>query len=112
TRVPPTRNGRFTAPVRVQCSEACDARLTTAAGEYTEVAVARSVPAGGARVLRLRVGGNLADELRRDPKVRRLRFRLVVTDRAGNLVRRSDTLRVRMIEKPIRELKLAPTHDF
>ena len=111
SQVAPTRTGRFTARVRVRCSEACDARLTSATSEYREVEVALSVPAGRARTLRLQ-GADLADDLLRDPKTRRLRLRLVVTDRAGNLVRRTGTMRVPVIEKPIRALKVAPDHDF
>ena len=37
---------------------------------------------------------------------------LVATDRAGNVVRRRGSVRVRVIEKPIRALKVAPNHSF
>jgi hypothetical protein len=110
--VPPTRTGRFTARVRVQCSELCDARLSFVSDEYDGFGVVRSLAAGRARVLELRADNRLAAELRRNPKARRVRLRLVVTDRAGNVVRRAGLLRVRVIEKPIRSLKVAPDHDF
>ena len=106
-------------PVRVSCSEDCDARVSIAPltnanliDDFEPDAVAQTLRAGKAMTLRLRTAGEPAFELVRNPRARRLRLRLVATDRAGNLVRRSWSVRVRVIEKPIRALKVAPTHDF
>ncbi|WP_157591962.1 hypothetical protein [Solirubrobacter soli] len=106
------RVGRFTARVRVRCSEACDARLAFpgAVDEYNSVV--RSLAAGRTQEFRLGPSAELVEKLLREPKSRRVHLQLVVTDRAGNIVRRTGVLRVRVIEKPIRALKVAPNHDF
>ena len=112
TRIAPTRTGRFTVRVRVSCSEACDAQLALPGGEYGSGSDVAALAAGQPRTLTLRATGSLAHELLRDPKARRVRLRLSVTDRAGNVVRRGRTLRVPVIEKPIRALKVPLSRNF
>jgi hypothetical protein len=88
--------------VPVRCSEACDARLEVA---------------GFSSVLSLPVGRTTAfhavsSGLETHPGRRRFRMRLTVSDRAGNVVRRSSTLTVRVLRRPLRSFKVAPNHDF
>jgi hypothetical protein len=62
--------------------------------------------------MRLGAGPELPETLLREPSSRRVRLQLLVTDRAGNVERRSRTIRIRVIERPVRELKVALDHDF
>jgi hypothetical protein len=118
-RLPRTRTARLRFSVRVTCSEACDARLSVSApanavafdqGDFVRTATA--LAPGRPRTLRVHLGPQIAHELLRNPKARALRLRLTLTDRAGNLVRRATTLRVRVIEPPIHALKVPTSHDF
>ena len=84
-------SGRFRLAVSVHCSEACDARLSVRG-----TGPARALPAGRTTTLRYRAPAELARELRLHPRSRRLRVRLVVTDRAGNAVRSSRVVHARM----------------
>ena len=72
----------------------------------------RAIGAGRSHTFRLRMRAEIARQFVRDPSARRLHLRLVATDRAGNVVRRRGSVRVRVIEKPIRSLKVAPDHSF
>ena len=73
----------------VRCSEACDARLSVRG-----TGVARALPAGRTTTLRFRAPAELGRELRLRPRSHRVRVRLLVTDRAGNVVRSSRVVRV------------------
>jgi len=122
SRVPPTVDGRIVVTVGVRCSEACDARLAfdprevrdgeVDTGDIGVSAVAGAVEAGRATDLRLRASDWLQWALITHPQIRRLPLRLVVTDRAGNVVRRSVTLRVRVRKPPVRTFKIALGHRF
>ncbi len=101
-RAPATRVGELRTRVPVRCSEACDVRLEV--GGYSRV---RSLPAGRTVKLGVLFGG-----LASHPGNRRFRVRLTVSDRAGNVVRRASTLRIRVIRRPLRSFKVAPDHDF
>jgi hypothetical protein len=111
-RVAPTRTGRLAVRVRVRCSEACDARLSAAVGEVSSERDVRAIAPGHVATLRLPTSSELEHELRFNPRSRRVRLELLVSDRAGNLVRRRQTVRVKVIEPPLLSLKVAPDHDF
>lgn len=111
-RVAPTRTGRLSVRVRVRCSEACDARLVATTGEVSGRRDVRHVAPGQAATLRLPGSSELEHELRSNPRSRRVRLELLVSDRAGNLVRQRQTVRVKVIEPPLLSLKVAPDHDF
>ena len=115
-RVPRTRDARVTLAVRVRCSEACDARLTIPAPDDTNLFdidvfgdVVQALDPGRTTTLRVRLRSDIAHELVRNPRARRLRMRLVVTDRAGNLVRRGATVRVPVIDKRSDRSRSRPT---
>jgi hypothetical protein len=97
--------GRFRLAVPVRCSEACDVRLTVRGEEVT-----RELPAGRTVTLRYRASAYLGELLLR--RSRPLRVALVVTDRAGNVVRSSRQLQVRVVRRPLRSYKVGPGHDF
>jgi hypothetical protein len=96
-RVPPTRTGRLAVTVRVRCSEACDARLTATVGKIDGGHASRAIAPGKAATLRLPNAPELTRELRLHPGSRRVHLELLVTDRAGNVVRQRRTVRVRVI---------------
>ena len=83
-------------------------RVQVAVGD----AVARSVAAGTRTTVRLRGSSGLAQSLLVRTGDHRLRVRLEVTDAAGNLVRRSARVRVRVLAVPLRSFKVGPRHDF
>jgi hypothetical protein len=85
SRVARTETGGFRVAVHVRCSEACDARL-----RVSLFGVVRALSAGRTATLRVRVSRATAREFRG----RRLRLGLLVTDRAGNVVRSSRVVRV------------------
>jgi hypothetical protein len=85
SRLARTETGGFRAAARVQCSEACDVRLS-----IRGFGRSRALTAGRTATLRVRASRDLAREFRG----RRLRLLLLVTDRAGNVVRSSRMLRV------------------
>ena len=93
--LPPTRTGRLAVAVRVRCSEACDARLTATAGKVDGGRASRAIAPRKVVTLRLPSVPELTRELRRHPRSRRVHLELLVTDRAGNVVRQRRTLRVR-----------------
>ncbi|WP_028063476.1 hypothetical protein [Solirubrobacter soli] len=102
TKAPPTRTADLRVRVPVRCSEACDVTLSVAG--FTD---ARSLPAG--RTVTLTA---LVHRLDTHPGNRRLAVRLWAADRAGNVVQRASTLRVRVARHPLRSYKVAPNHDF
>jgi hypothetical protein len=102
-RLPSTRTGRLTIPLRLRCDETCDVRLQAG----SEESVARTVAAGRSVTIRLRAA---ADLLTAGDK--RIALKLLVADRAGNVVRRGYTVRVRVLERPIRSFKVSLDHDF
>jgi hypothetical protein len=96
-RVAPTRTGRLAVTVRVRCSEACDARLTATAGKVDGGRASRAIAPGKVATLRLPSEPEFRSELRRHPRSRRVHLELLVSDRAGNVVRQRRTVRVRVI---------------
>jgi hypothetical protein len=86
-----SRSGRFRLAVPVRCSEACDVRLSVRG-----TGVTRALPAGRTVTLRYRSSAELGEQLLRRPRLRRPRVDLVVTDRAGNVVRTSRVVHVRV----------------
>jgi hypothetical protein len=96
TRVAPTRTGRLAVTVRVRCSEACDARLSATAGKVNSGHVSRAITPGRVATLRLPNEPEFRRELRVRPHSRRVHLELLVTDRAGNLVRQRRSVRVRV----------------
>ena len=108
SRLPDTRSGRIALAVPVTCSEACDVRVQIDVGD----AIARSIPARRRTTVRLRGSSGLAQTLLLRVRDRRLRVRLEVADRAGNLVRRSAVVRVRVLSRPLRSFKVGTRHDF
>ena len=101
-RAPATRGDRLRVRVPVRCSAACDARVDIGLSS-----VVRSLAAGRSAQLGVTLTG-----LSAHPGNRRFRVHLTVADRAGNVVRRSSTLRVRVLRRPLRSFKVAPDHDF
>ena len=112
SRVRPTADGNISLTARVRCSEACDARLAFTGGEDDRGTVSRALEAGRTGALRLRASDALQFELIAGRAARRLRVALLVTDRAGNLVRRSVALRVRVLTPPLRTLKVPLSRNF
>ncbi|MDA0161237.1 hypothetical protein OM076_13240 [Solirubrobacter ginsenosidimutans] len=112
SRVRPTADGNIVVTARVRCSEACDARLAFAGGENDRGNISQALEPGATETLRLRASDELQYELIAGRAARRLRLTLLVTDRAGNLVRRSVALRVRVLEPPIRTLKVPLGRKF
>jgi hypothetical protein len=70
------------------------------------------VAAGVRTTVRLRGSSGLAQSLLLRTRDHRLRVRLEVADQAGNLVRRSAVVRVRVLSRPLRSFKVGPRHDF
>jgi hypothetical protein len=99
--------------IPVTCSEACDASVRLDDG--TDFVLAESVRelAGGRRTtVTLRVTGFVAVQMLADRRLRHPRIGVVVTDRAGNVARRTATVTFRVIDRPLIELRVAPNHDF
>jgi hypothetical protein len=69
--------------------------LTATAGKVDGGRASRAIAAGEVATLRLPSEPELRRALRLHPRSRRVRLELLVTDRAGNLVRRRQTVRVR-----------------
>jgi hypothetical protein len=112
-RVPRTRTAMLRFRVPVRCSQACDARLSLVGSDGVEWDHSvRALPAGRRVVLRLRGSDDYARRALSDAKYRRPRLRLLVADRAGHVEARSRTLRVRVIERPVRAFKVRADHDF
>ena len=102
-RLPGTQSGRITLPVTVRCDEACDARVEVDSETYA----ARALGSGEQAVVRLPLRldiGRAGD--------RRVAFRIIVADRAGNVTRRRAGVRVRVLDRPIRLFKVRLDHDF
>ncbi|HEY6892481.1 MAG TPA: hypothetical protein VI300_32045 [Solirubrobacter sp.] len=113
SRAGPTDDGNIVVTARVRCSEACDARLAFPGGEEDRGNVSRALAAGRTGTLRLRASDALQYALVVTRGTRRnLRLALLVTDRAGNLVRRSSIVRVRILKPPIRTLKVRVGRNF
>ena len=73
----------------------------------------RSHPCGGqAATLRLPRVREFERTLVLEPRARLIRFELLVSDRAGNRVRRTRAVRVRVIERPLLSLRVALDHSF
>jgi hypothetical protein len=91
-----SRRGRIRTRVRVRCSEACDvrARLIVPRSHGLELAPANR-GLGPRRAGRVAIATH-ADEAPRLKHARRLRVAVLVTDRAGNIARRSRVVRVRV----------------
>jgi hypothetical protein len=96
-RVAPARTGRLAVTVRVRCSEECDARLTATAGKVDGGRASRAIAPGKVATLRLPSEPEFTRELRLHPRSRRVHLQLLVTDRAGNVVRQRRTVGVRVI---------------
>jgi hypothetical protein len=111
-RVAPTRTGRIAVKVRVRCSEICDTRLEANTGEISGGRVARAVVPGGVATLRLPNAPEFERELLFNPRARKIRLELLVSDRAGNLQRQTRTIRIRVIERPLLTLRVAANHRF
>jgi hypothetical protein len=113
-RTPRTRTGvvRFRIPVR--CSEACDARVRLvdrrSGGEI--VGVVRALRADRRTTVRLTPPAYFAVEFLVHERARRPRIEVLVTDRAGNVARRSRTVTVRVVDRPLLSFQVAGDHDF
>ena len=90
-----SRSGRFRLSVPVRCSEACDVRLSV-----RDTGIARALPAGRTVTLRYLASAELGEQLLLRPRLRRPRVDLVVTDRAGNVVRTSRVVRRSRVRVP------------
>lgn len=112
SRTARTASGRFSVAVRVRCSEACDARLGLRGDDYRYEGAVRALAAGRSTTLRFRVSPDTARRLLVRRSARRQRLELLVTDRAGNVVRRTRTLAVRLVHPPLRTFKVGPRHSF
>jgi hypothetical protein len=113
SRAGPTDDGNIVVTARVRCSEACDARLVFAGGEEDRGNVSQALLAGRSGTLRLRASDALEYELVVTRGAQRnLRLTLLVTDRAGTLVRRSAVVHVRILRPPIRTLKVRVGRNF
>jgi hypothetical protein len=113
SRTPRTKTAHVTFRIPVTCSETCDAsvRLVDRRG----VTVAESVRelAGGRRTrMTLRVQGFLALQLLAYRRLRHPRIEVLVTDRAGNVVRKSGTVTFRIVDQPLLAYRVAPDHEF
>ncbi|MDA0182366.1 hypothetical protein OJ997_18810 [Solirubrobacter phytolaccae] len=87
-QVKATRKGHATIPFTVRCDEACDVFFDTE--DPVDGYVARSLAAGERRTLRFRNRSAYVSG------THRVRFKLVVSDRAGNAHRRTVRVRVRV----------------
>jgi hypothetical protein len=107
-----TTTGRVTLRVPVRCSEVCDVRLRLLdRRDHVELAgVTRRV--AGRVTMRLRVPSWAASDILITRRKRTPRLELLVTDRAGNVVHRSRTLRFRIVERPLLAYRVSPNHDF
>ena len=97
------KNGDYDIPVTARCDEACDVRVEMGSGVHTVRALAageRSTVRHAFSVANARVGIN------------RESFRIIVSDRAGNTVTRSERIRVRVPNASIRSFKVGLRHDF
>ena len=111
-RVAPTRTGRIAVTVRVRCSEVCDIQLEAAAGKTPGGRVVRAATPGRAAKLRLPNVPDFERELLFNPRSREVQLKVLVTDRAGNLVRQRHTKRIRVIERPLLALRVAANRRF
>ena len=114
SRTPRTRSGvvRFRIPVR--CSEACDARvrLVDRRTGAEMVSVVRNLEADRETTVRLKAPHYFAAQLLLHKRARRPRLEVLVTDRAGNVSRRSRTVTVRVVDRPLLSFQVADDHYF
>ena len=111
SRLPATDTGSLLVRAPVRCSEACDALLSLTVPGVAADSVNLSLRAGTRRTLEL-AAWRLAPSLLTRPGLRRVRVDVVVADRAGNVAHRSRTLRVRVIERPLRSFKVPADQSF
>ena len=108
-----TRNGRVSFRIPVTCSEACDARVRVIARDgHESVADVRELPAGRTTTFRLGPEEGFAHELLQSRRNRRPRLDVLVTDRAGNVARRSRTVVVPVRRRGVLGLRVSLGHDF
>ena len=108
-----TRNGRVSFRIPVTCSEACDARVRVISRQGHESVVdVRELPAGRTTTFRLGPEEGFANELLQSRRNRRPRLEVLVTDRAGNVGRRSRTVVVPVRRRGILGLRVSLDHDF
>lgn len=109
-RLAPVRTGAVDVSARVRCSKACTARFEWPGlwnGPWYGEAV--ELPPGVTKTVRLRAD----DERFLSPRHSgRLRVALVVTDRAGNVVRQPRIYRLRVVRPPLRSFRVGPSHSF
>jgi hypothetical protein len=104
SRLPRTSTGELRLRVPVRCSEACVARV-----DFNGSVVVRDLAAGEQSSFAM---GLVGDALLARPGLRRLPLKVLVADRAGNLTRRSQTVRVRVARRPLRSFKISANHDL
>lgn len=104
TRLPRFTGGRLQLRVPVRCSEACVVRV-----DFAGEVVVRELEAGRPTTFRI---GIVANSLLGRPGRRALSLALLVADRAGNVTRRSQTVLVRVVRRPLRSFKVSEDHDF
>ena len=104
SRLPRTTTGRLRLRVPVRCAEACVVRV-----EFADESVTRELAAGATTTFPL---GNIGTSLLAEPGLRRLPLLVLAADRAGNLTKRSQSVRVRVARMPLRSFKVSEDHDF
>jgi hypothetical protein len=104
SRLPRTTTGELRLRVPVRCSEACVARV-----DFNGSVVVRDLAAGERFSFAMGVFGSA---LLARPGLRRLPLEVLVADRAGNLTRRSQTVRVRVARRPLRSFKISANYDL
>lgn len=110
-----TRSGHVRLRIPVRCSEACDVRvriIDRTADDRVIDGTDRAVPAGRRVLLRFSTDWPFAYRVLTERRARRPRLELLVADRAGNTVRRSRTLHVRVVDRPILGFLVGPDHSF
>ncbi len=112
SRTPRTKTGAVVLRVPVTCSEACDARVRLSARGIELASAVRELAASRPATLALKTAGFEALRLLADRRLRQPRLQVLVTDRAGNVARRSGTVAFRIVDVPMIELQVAPDHDF
>jgi hypothetical protein len=104
SRLPETSTGELRLRVPLRCSEACVARV-----DFNGSVVVRDLAAGEQTSFAMGLAGG---SLLARPGLRKLRLEVLVADRAGNLTRRSQTVRVRVLRRPLRSFKVAANHNL
>ena len=104
TRLPATDDGSLTIMAKARCAKACEVGIR--GGERV---ASRTLRAGETTTFRLKAGDI---RLLYPRNRRRIQVELGAADRAGHdrVVKR--TYAVRVIRRPIRSFKVAPSHDF